>query len=725
MSLSLSTESPAKSSDSVSVPVPVNVSVNVPVKQQIQRQRQRHRLRPNQNTHNQQQQQQQQHQQQTKQYLRLDTETSNNNNNNNNSSVQNKLSCPVPNTASTLSHSVSHPQLSQRNIQMLQGQVEKQAQAQPEYPYSQSQSQSQIRTQQEHDGQVQQEQNFQQHQQPQQTQSQRENSPMSVSASTAKPELAPAPILSLPGSTISSASSSTASSPSKKQARNPPPSLYLNVKHCNTDTALVIENHTSHPYTQTKPQKTRRAMNMKKLQLDLSTSPPNRAFNNGFSKSVNSSPQMKLPPLFRSPSMASTSSVSSPMQGNFSDSKLNLCRAPPRHKISTLSLTIPTTNNNNNGNNYLRDGGLKTGIPKFNSGSNGSEPGSSFFGLGVSGVGENSDDSPGSISSFEGSTYNGMPPPTITNSRYLQRRHHSPSSSNIKPQTITHSFQSLHLSDGEYGAGDNSGFYSSSKLMDPSNFRNAYPQGPVCVLEPNLYLYSEPTFDQLNDYDVIINVAQEIKDYSSQLKNAPDDENQNEDEDKHQHQKQQDESSTTTTNTPNGTTTTTTSKLNAKVGYTGRQKKIQYYFIPWTHNSRLVSDFPRLTQIIDDALLSNKKVLIHCQCGVSRSASLILAYFMKVNKTGYNDAYNQLKLKAPLISPNLSLIYELMEWGNYLGYSNNASNSSSSSSSSESGEDGEGSNGSRRGRDTSPSPDTSPLGKSGFEDDDDDDDDDL
>ncbi|GME84162.1 unnamed protein product [Ambrosiozyma monospora] len=168
-----------------------------------------------------------------------------------------------------------------------------------------------------------------------------------------------------------------------------------------------------------------------------------------------------------------------------------------------------------------------------------------------------------------------------------------------------------------------------------------------------------------------------------------------------------------------------TSKVNAKTGYTGRQKKIQYYFIPWTHNSRLVSDFPHLTQIIDDALLSNKKVLIHCQCGVSRSASLILAYFMKVNKTGYNDAYNQLKLKAPLISPNLSLIYELMEWGNYLGYSNNASNSNSSSSSSESGEDGEGEgrNGSRRGRERdSPSPDTSPLGKSGFDDDDDDDD---
>lgn len=150
---------------------------------------------------------------------------------------------------------------------------------------------------------------------------------------------------------------------------------------------------------------------------------------------------------------------------------------------------------------------------------------------------------------------------------------------------------------------------------DASN-ENAYPHGPVCVLEPNLFLYSEPTLDQLTQFDMIINVAQEIKDYSYQVNNA--------------------------------------------------DRPTAYHFMPWTHNSRLVSDFTHLTDIIDEALNDNKKVLIHCQCGISRSASLVIAYFMKIRHCDYNEAYMELKKKAPSISPNLSLIYELMEWGQHL-----------------------------------------------------------
>lgn len=152
-------------------------------------------------------------------------------------------------------------------------------------------------------------------------------------------------------------------------------------------------------------------------------------------------------------------------------------------------------------------------------------------------------------------------------------------------------------------------------LNEPEMNCDAYPEGPVCVLEPNLYLYSEPTITQINKFDVVINVAQEIKDYSYEMKDI-----------------------------------------------TG----VEYYYIPWEHHSRLVSDFPKLTELIDKSLGNDKKVLIHCQCGISRSASLIMAYFMKINHADYNQAYHQLKEKAPLISPNLSLIYELMEWGQYL-----------------------------------------------------------
>ncbi|ODV83069.1 hypothetical protein CANARDRAFT_203948, partial [[Candida] arabinofermentans NRRL YB-2248] len=155
--------------------------------------------------------------------------------------------------------------------------------------------------------------------------------------------------------------------------------------------------------------------------------------------------------------------------------------------------------------------------------------------------------------------------------------------------------------------------------------KNAYPNGPICVLEPNLYLYSEPTINQILEFDLIINVAMELTNYTEYII----------------------ENNNNNNNTNNN---------------------LQYLYIPWTHTSRLINDFPKLTKLINDSLLKNKKILIHCQCGVSRSASLILAYFMKFFKIGYIDAYNMLKLKAPKISPNMTLIYELMEWGKLLGF---------------------------------------------------------
>ena len=191
----------------------------------------------------------------------------------------------------------------------------------------------------------------------------------------------------------------------------------------------------------------------------------------------------------------------------------------------------------------------------------------------------------------------------------------SSSSESVAP-TVSSSTSPLVPSDG---ARDD--IYDESDFV---NSYNAYPEGPVCVLEPNLYLYSEPTVDQINKFDVVINVAQEMKNYSATK-------------------------SSVSPSEPNSVL-----------------KDVDYYFIPWNHNSRLHSDFIKLTKVIDDSLIANKKVLIHCQCGVSRSASLILAYFMRAFHLDYSEAYERLKKHAPSISPNLSLIYELMEWGKYL-----------------------------------------------------------
>ncbi|ORY24859.1 protein-tyrosine phosphatase-like protein [Naematelia encephala] len=76
---------------------------------------------------------------------------------------------------------------------------------------------------------------------------------------------------------------------------------------------------------------------------------------------------------------------------------------------------------------------------------------------------------------------------------------------------------------------------------------------------------------------------------------------------------------------------------------------------------------------IEDARRRDIPVLIHCQCGVSRSATLIIAYLMALaasglepdlfgHLSGMQDAYNFVKSKSPCISPNVSLVFQLVEF---------------------------------------------------------------
>ncbi|CAR25518.1 hypothetical protein ZYGR_0A00820 [Zygosaccharomyces rouxii] len=147
------------------------------------------------------------------------------------------------------------------------------------------------------------------------------------------------------------------------------------------------------------------------------------------------------------------------------------------------------------------------------------------------------------------------------------------------------------------------------------NAGNAYPDGPLCVVSPNVYLYSEPTLEQALKFDLVINVAAEIADLGPLIH---------------------------------------------------RGSGVEYVRVPWTHNTRIIDELPILTETIHLAQQRGLRVLIHCQCGVSRSASLIVAYIMRYEKLPLNDAYEKLKSVALDISPNMGLIFQLMEWGETL-----------------------------------------------------------
>ncbi|KAI8325737.1 DSPc-domain-containing protein, partial [Martensiomyces pterosporus] len=95
----------------------------------------------------------------------------------------------------------------------------------------------------------------------------------------------------------------------------------------------------------------------------------------------------------------------------------------------------------------------------------------------------------------------------------------------------------------------------------------------------------------------------------------------------------------------------------------GPGHSVAYRHYKWDHNEPdLVQYFADCFAFIDSARSKGECVLVHCQLGVSRSASLVIAYVMRTMDLGFSAAYEYVRSRAPCISPNLSLIAQLCEY---------------------------------------------------------------
>jgi hypothetical protein len=56
----------------------------------------------------------------------------------------------------------------------------------------------------------------------------------------------------------------------------------------------------------------------------------------------------------------------------------------------------------------------------------------------------------------------------------------------------------------------------------------------------------------------------------------------------------------------------------------------------------------------------NSNILIHCVSGISRSASIVIAYMMDKYKMNYDEAFAYVKTKRPTIRPNTNFIEQLL-----------------------------------------------------------------
>lgn len=68
--------------------------------------------------------------------------------------------------------------------------------------------------------------------------------------------------------------------------------------------------------------------------------------------------------------------------------------------------------------------------------------------------------------------------------------------------------------------------------------------------------------------------------------------------------------------------------------------------------------------VSDNARDNDGKVLVHCQAGVSRSATVCIAYVMYKNNMTLEDAFDLVRSRRGVISPNLNFMQQLKEFEN-------------------------------------------------------------
>ncbi|KUJ21044.1 uncharacterized protein LY89DRAFT_423912 [Mollisia scopiformis] len=199
----------------------------------------------------------------------------------------------------------------------------------------------------------------------------------------------------------------------------------------------------------------------------------------------------------------------------------------------------------------------------------------------------------------------------------------------------------------------------------------SYPEGPILMHEPSVHLYLEPKLEEAMKFDVIINVAREVKNPFKAL---------DEEKTSKESEPAASEPSSNILNTSDIAPDTAISMMSFKTAFEVQpsgstesspttpkpapDKKVpEYIHVPWDHNTDVKDELWDLCQTIESRTKEGKRVLVHCQQGASRSATLIIAYHMYMNQElGPNEAYSLAQSKSRWVNPNMSLLFSLNDF---------------------------------------------------------------
>lgn len=115
-------------------------------------------------------------------------------------------------------------------------------------------------------------------------------------------------------------------------------------------------------------------------------------------------------------------------------------------------------------------------------------------------------------------------------------------------------------------------------------------------------------------------------------------------------------------------------KYNLMIGHSSEMplpfpEEITYKFIELPdHHTALISEhFDECLDFIGEAVGNNSAVLVNCWAGVSRSATIVIAFLIRTMCLNYLEAFETVRKARHWINPNKGFREQLMRWSESLG----------------------------------------------------------
>ncbi|XP_030886527.1 dual specificity protein phosphatase 5 [Leptonychotes weddellii] len=91
---------------------------------------------------------------------------------------------------------------------------------------------------------------------------------------------------------------------------------------------------------------------------------------------------------------------------------------------------------------------------------------------------------------------------------------------------------------------------------------------------------------------------------------------------------------------------------------------LHYKWIPVedSHTADISSHFQEAIDFIDCVREKGGKVLVHCEAGISRSPTICMAYLMKAKQFRLKDAFDYIKQRRSVVSPNFGFMGQLLQY---------------------------------------------------------------